>query len=143
MKGTETAVLYVRVSSRDQKQRGYLSNKVKQMKDEAEVEGFKEKHVFTDVCTKYTKLDERDGMSEMLRFLKSMNSEHEATIFIEKLNRVGGNQKTMREFIHQIKSMGIKLFVLEENDFLNLNDWESIIELIKHRSDETQYQRIP
>ena len=110
----QQAVIYVRVSSKEQKQEGYSIPAQKRLLwDFAKAKGFKVAKVFEDDET--AKSAGRAGFGEMVEFIKS-NKKIEI-ILVEKTDRLYRNFK---DYVI-IDELGISVFLVKENEVLGKN----------------------
>ncbi len=110
----KTAVIYARVSSREQEQEGYsIPAQLKLLRNYSEKNGFEVLREFVDVET--AKSTGRKAFGEMLEFLKK--SKNCRTVLVEKTDRLYRN---MRDAV-TVEDLDTEIHFVKENQILSKN----------------------
>ncbi|MDO8753378.1 MAG: recombinase family protein, partial [Anaerolineales bacterium] len=109
---TYKAVLYARVSSKEQEQEGFsIPAQLKLLREYAKKQGFEIAEEFVDVET--AKQSGRTGFGQMVRFL--MESPSVKTILVEKTDRLYRN---FRDYVI-IDELGVEIHLVKEGEILS------------------------
>ena len=104
-------VIYVRVSSKEQKEEGYsIPAQKKLLLDFARVNGFEVVSQFEDDET--AKSEGRTGFGKMVEFLK--NNKNVSTLLVEKTDRLYRNFK---DYVF-IDDLGVTVYLVKENEII-------------------------
>lgn len=111
-----TCYVYIRVSTEDQKNRGYSpDNQIRQARDYASMHGYQIKKVFDDSGRSGRSTEHR---YELLELIKATEESPVDAIIIYKIDRFARNVGDFSRMYNDLKAKGIKLLSINEGDLM-------------------------
>lgn len=115
----KTTYLYIRVSTEDQKNKGYSpDNQIRQGRDYAGIHGYHVKKVFDDSGRSGRTTQHRYALQELL---KAIEENPVDAVIIYKIDRFARNVNDFSKMYNDFKLKGIKLLSVNEGDLMEGN----------------------
>jgi len=124
------AIIYVRVSSTDDKQTN--DRQIDELKSKAAQDGYKDKDIiiFEDKISGFSKGDTRPAFSELLTAIRN-DSKLYSMIYIHEISRLGRNPDNVQLLLSEISSLNIPIYIKSINLYTmtdgNRNSFTNII----------------
>lgn len=115
----KTCYIYIRVSTEEQKKKGYSpDNQIRQAKDYAELHGYHIKRIFDDSGKSGRSTEHRYSL---LNLFKEIETHPVDAIIIYKIDRFARNVGDFDRMYKDLKARGIKLLSINEGDLMEGN----------------------
>lgn len=113
MERKKVAVGYIRVSTEEQAKDGYsLDNQESVINKKCAYEGWEVKHIFHDKGISGASMDKREGIKDLLKYIKSNKVDY---LVVYKVSRLSRKIADVVAIADHLEKVGVKLIAIEDN----------------------------
>lgn len=113
MENNKVAIGYIRVSTEEQAKDGYsLQNQELVINKKCDYEGWEVKEIFHDKGISGASMDKRDGIKELLEYVKSNKVDYLVVFKVSRLSRKISDVVAIADYLEKA---GVKLIAIEDN----------------------------